>query len=144
MSGDRHSRSMHRALDRVTMEATVHLLVAGLLLIAASVAGVDGSVAFVGGLLVAAVALFAVRGRVPPVGTVFGHDLQRTLGDLWIAPALAATTTAVSLGATPGELQSLGGVLGLVAMLNYFLRPIYYGVYSLVASEPDTTRPENS
>lgn len=135
---------MHRTLDRVTLEATVHLLVAGIILIAASVAGLDGSAALVGVLLVAAVVLFAVRGSAPPLGTVLGHDVQRTLADVWIAPALAATTTAVALGATPGELQSLGGILGLVAMLNYFLRPVYYGIYSVVASETDTTRPENS
>ena len=135
---------MHRALDRMTMEATVHLLVAGALLIAASLADLGGSAALVGVLLVAAVALFAVREYVPPLGTVLGHDVQRTLTDLWIAPALAATTTAVALGSTPGELQSLGGILGLVAMVNYFLRPVYYAVYSLTASERDQTSPENS
>lgn len=134
---------MYQTLDRVTMEATVHLLVAGLLLVGASVVDLGGSPLLVGALLVAAVALFAVREFVPPLRRVFRHDLQRTLRDLWIAPALAATTTALALGATPGELQSLGGVLGLVAMLNYFLRPVYYGAYSLVASERDATRPEN-
>jgi hypothetical protein len=135
---------MYRTLDRVSMEATAHLLVAGLVLIAASVAGLHGSAALAGVLLLAAVALFAVRDRVPPLGRMLGYDLQRTLADLWIAPLLAATTTADALGATPGELQSLGGILGLVGMINYFLRPVYYGLYSLVASEPDGTRPENS
>jgi len=135
---------MYRALDRLTLEATVYLLVAGLLLIGASLAGLHGSPVVVGVLLVAAVALFAIRERVPALGTLFGHDLQQTLRDLWIAPALAATTTAVALGASPGELQSLGGVLGLVAMLNYFLRPVYYGAYSLVAADRERTRPENS
>lgn len=135
---------MHRTLDRVTLEATVHLLVAGFALIGAGVAGLDGSAILVGVLLAAAVVLFAARGFIPPLETLFGHDVQRTLEDVWIAPALAATTTAIALGATPGELQSLGGILGLVAMLNYFLRPLYYGIYSVVASERDTTRPENS
>jgi hypothetical protein len=144
MSDTRLTGIMYRALDRLTLEATVYLLVAGLLLIGASLASLDGSAVVVGVLLVAAVALFAVRQRVPSLGTLFNHDLQRTLRDLWIAPALAATTTAVALGASPGELQSLGGVLGLVAMLNYFLRPVYYGAYSLVASGRERTRPENS
>ena len=135
---------MYRTLDRVTMEATVHLLVAGFLLIAASLAGLEGSPVLVGVLLLAAVALFAVRGFVPPLGRPMGYDLRQTLEDGWIVPALAATTTALALGATPAELQSLGGILGLVAMLNYFLRPVYYGVYSLVASEHETKRPENS
>lgn len=134
---------MYRALDRVTLEATVHLLVAGVSLIAASIAGVDGSALLVGACLAAAIGLFAVRQRVPPMGTVLGHDVQRTLEDLWIAPALAATTTALALGATPGELQALGGILGLVAMLNYFLQPVYYGVYAYLAGNDDAARAEN-
>lgn len=135
---------MYRVLDRVTLEATVHLLVAGVSLIAASVAGLDGSALLVGAFLAAAVGLFALRERVPPMGTVLGHDVQRTLEDLWIAPALAATTTALALGATPGEVQALGGILGLVAMLNYFLRPVYYGVYAFLTDDGNATRAENS
>lgn len=144
MNDGRFARYMYRTLDRVSMEATIHLLVAGFVLIGASVVGLRGSAVLVGVLLAGAVALFAVRGFVPPLGRPMGHDLQQTLEDIWIAPLLAATTTAMALGATSAELQSLGGLLGLVAMLNYFLRPVYYGVYSLVASERETTRPENS
>lgn len=135
---------MYRALDRVTLEATVHLLVAGGSLIAASVAGLGGSARLVGACLAAAVGLFALRQRVPPMGTVLGQDVQRTVENLWIAPALAATTTALALGATPGEVQALGGILGLVAMLNFFLRPVYYGVYAFFAGNGDARRAENS
>jgi hypothetical protein len=36
----------------------------------------------------------------------------------------------VGFGASPGEVQALGGLLGLVAMANYFFRPVYYAVYA--------------
>lgn len=137
MSGGRDSPDVLGTIDRVTFEASVHLLAAGLILIAAGVAGVGGSVAFVGLALVAAVALFAVRRRVPSPGTVAGHDLRYLIDDSWIVPALAATTAAVALGASPGEMQTLGGVLGLVAVANYFLRPAYYLVYSFAARVGD-------
>lgn len=134
---------MHRALDRVTLEVTVHLLVAGFALIGASLAGVGATLPLVGVLLLVSVALFAAKGRVPSPGPYLRADLRRTLGDVWIAGVLAATTSALALGATAGELQALGGILGLVAMANYFLRPLYHVAYSLVASVLERTRPEN-
>jgi hypothetical protein len=35
-------------------------------------------------------------------------------------------------GASPEELQALGGIAGFVGMINYFLRPVYFLVYSLL------------
>ena len=125
---------MHRVLDRATLEATVHLLAAGLVLIGVGLTGRRASVGLVAVLLVATLALFAVRGFVPALGRFGGHDVRQYVADAWVATALAATTTTVALGASPGELQALGALLGLVAMLNYFLRPVYYVVYSLAVS----------
>ena len=134
---------MDRALDRVSIEGTVFLLVAGFLLIGASLVDVGATVPLAAVSLLLTIALFAARDYVPPIGTVAGRDLRGVLTDSWIATALAATTTAVALGATPGELQSLGGLLGLVAMANYFLRPVYFAVYALLASAVERTHPEN-
>lgn len=134
---------MHRALDRVTMEVTVHLLVAGFALIGASLAGLGATPPLVGVLLLVSIALYAARGRVPSPGPYLRADLRRTLGDVWIATVLAATTSVLALGATAGELQALGGILGLIAMVNYFLRPLYYVAYSLISSALERTRPEN-
>lgn len=132
---------MHRAFDRVTMETTVHLLVAGFALIAAGLSGLRGTAVLVGILLAITVVLFTVRSLVPPLGTIFGYDLQGLLENSWGGPAVAAITAAITLGATPGELQSLGGLLGLAAMANYFLRPAYFIGYSLVASALNDARP---
>lgn len=135
---------MHRVLDRVTLHATVYLLVAGGVLIAASAVGLGGSAALVALLLAATVVFFAVREFVPLPPNAFGRGIRSAFEDVWIATALAATATAVTLDATPGELQALGGLLGLIAMVNYFLRPIYYGCYVVVSSLGDEKRPKNS
>jgi hypothetical protein len=55
-----------------------------------------------------------------------------TLAWLWAGPLVAAGVMLVGWGATPGELQSLGGVVGLVGMVNLLLRPVYH--YTIAAA----------
>jgi len=122
---------MQRALDQRAMEATALLLVASGLLIAASLLGIGGGLGLVAGLVVLATLLAAGKDRLPQPGVVYSHNLDLYLRDLWIGPALAALATVVVLGATPAEIQTVGGLLGFVGMVNYFLRPVYHMGYSL-------------
>jgi len=121
---------MDRRLDGVVMRATGVLLTAGLSLVTVGTAGVAASlplaIAFVvlaGGLRVATEAVEAPSGE--------GVSVRTVATDLWVGPALAAAVLVGWLDATPGEVQALGGVVGLVGMLNYFLRPLYHLIYGL-------------
>lgn len=134
---------MQQTLGRVTKETTVALLVAGFVLIGAGMGGLAGRAPLVAGLVAATVATYLLRTRVPDLGVRAGHDLGLYLRDAWIAFAVATVVALFLFGATPGELQTVGGLLGLGGMLNYFLRPLYFGVYGLAASAVDGTRPEN-
>ena len=74
----------------------------------------------------------AVRERLAALPTAVGYQLGEYAQDLWLAGGLAALVAIVGPAATPEELGALGGVLGLVGMVNYFLRPVYLTVLSLV------------
>jgi hypothetical protein len=126
---------MDRGLDAVVMRGTVVLLAGGLPLVAAGTAGVAGSLALVAALAAAGGALYLAAERLDasadPDGASGTLDPRVVGADLWIGPFLAAAVVGVSLGASPGEVQALGGLVGLVGMLNYFLRPFYHLVYGL-------------
>jgi len=115
------------------MRGTVVLLVAGLLLVAAGTAGVTGSLALVGALVLVGVALYLLSERVGVVGAAdaTAPDPRVVLTDIWLGPFLAAAVAGFYLGATAGEVQALGGLVGLVGMLNYFLRPFYHLLHGL-------------
>lgn len=113
------------------MEATALSLVASGLLIAASLLDVGGSLGLVAVLGVLAALLAAGKDRLPQPGIVLSHNLDLYLRDLWGGPALAAVATVVVLGASPAEVQTVGGLIGFVGMVNYFLRPVYHMGYSL-------------
>ncbi|WP_135667637.1 hypothetical protein [Halorhabdus rudnickae] len=52
------------------------------------------------------------------------------LASVPLGPLLAGVVLVLFLGASPGELQTLGGVLGLLALLNHLFRPVYaFGNY---------------
>lgn len=122
---------MQRAFDQRAMEATAVLLVAGGLLIAASLVGVGGGLPLIAVLAALAAGLAAGKGRLPQPGWVLGHDFDQYVRDLWVGPAVAAVATAVVVGASPAEVQTMGGLLGFIGMVNYFLRPVYHFAYSL-------------
>lgn len=118
----------HRVAIR---RVTVVFLVTSVFLIGPGLAGVGASVPFAIGLGVTAVLLAGIRNKLAAAPTVLGYDLSNYAPDLWLAPLLAAVVLVVFPDATTAELQSLGGVAGFVAMLNYFLIPVYGFVYGL-------------
>jgi len=111
------------------MRVTVLCLVGAGILLGLGLAGATASVALAGVLLMLCGGLYFVD--PPAVGVVAGVDVDGVLEVLWLAPGLAALPLPLELGATPAELQALGGLLGLVGMANYFLRPIYLLSYAV-------------
>ena len=120
---------MDRRLDGAVMRATAVLLAAGVLLVAAGTAGVTGSLALVAALVLVGVALYVLTEQLDPSGS--GVVVRALVADLWLGPFLAAAVAGFYLGATAGEVQALGGLLGLAGMCNYFLRPFYHVLYGL-------------
>jgi len=121
---------MDRRLDGAVMRATVILLTAGLSLVAVGTAGVAASLPLVLASVVLAGVTRVVTDAVE-VPATDGVTVRTVATDLWIGPALAAVVLVLWLDATPGEVQALGGMVGLVGMLNYFLRPFYHLIYEL-------------
>jgi pimeloyl-ACP methyl ester carboxylesterase len=119
-------------LDGETFRLTVVLVAASLCLVLAGLAGLGASVGLAGVFVLAAGGLSAVRERLSGGPVVFGHDLGTYAAVLWLAPLAAAAASLLFLGATPGELLTLGGLFGLAGMINYFLRPVYRAGYSLL------------
>ena len=113
------------------MQVTALCLVAAATLLALGVAGVPASPALLLFLLALSAGLYYTRPDADG-GRVLGIDVGGLLSTLWVAPALAALTVLPELSASAEELQALGGIVGLVGMLNYFLRPVYLLGYSLV------------
>jgi hypothetical protein len=121
---------MDRRLDGAVMRATAILLTAGLSLVAVGTAGVAASLPLVLASVVLAGVTRVVTDAVE-VPATDGVTVRTVATDLWIGPALAAVVLVLWLDATPGEVQALGGMVGLVGMLNYFLRPFYHLIYEL-------------
>ncbi|MFC7140699.1 hypothetical protein ACFQMA_12825 [Halosimplex aquaticum] len=121
---------MDPTLDGVVMRATVVLLVAGLCLVTAGTAGLGGSLPLAFALAVVGAGLYLVATTVDAPAD--GLGVREVATDLWTGPLLAAVVVLVWLEGSPGEIQALGGLVGLVGMLNYFLRPLYHLVYGAV------------
>lgn len=125
MPGPARGVGMLRALDRAVAQLSALVLLAGLCLVGAGVLGVAAGPVLFAPLLAATVALYLAREILPRVELVRDWALADLGEDLWLAPLIGAAAMAVAPNATAGELQSIGGLLGLAALLNYFLRPIY-------------------
>ena len=121
---------MERALDDAAAEFSALLLAAAFALIGASLLGLGGSLLLAAVFALASVALFVLREPLADLAST-SYLLARTVEDLWIGTAAATMTVLVALGTTPGELQTLGGLVGLAGMLNYFLRPLYGLLYRI-------------
>lgn len=122
---------MLRPLDRAVAQLSALVLLAGLLLVGAGVLGVAAGPVLFAPLLASAVALYLARDVLPRVEPFPDWALADLAGDLWLVPLVAASAVAVAPNASPGELQSIGGLVGLAALLNYFLRPLYRFVVRL-------------
>jgi hypothetical protein len=112
-----------------TFRLTVVLLAASLCLIVPGALDAAGPplLLLLAGLAVGA---FTVRESLRGIQPRLGVPVGGSLAIVWLGPVVAAGMVLLTLGATPGEVQALGGLLGLAAMLNYFLRPVYYAVYA--------------
>jgi len=119
-----------RAHDR-SLQATTVLLVASVVLIVPSLVGLAASLPLLVAFAVLGGALFAVRDPLASAVSVPTMSVGPVLRVTWVGPVVAGLIVLVALDATPDELQALGGLCGLVAMANYFLRPVYGVVISL-------------
>lgn len=128
------------AIRSGTIQVTALFLVASGLLLALGLADISSSLPVVVFLLLLAGGLVLTRPGEGEVGRVRNVDLGALLGHLWAAPALAALPLLLELGATPEEVVALGGILGLLGMANYFLRPVYLLVYGVVRSISDASK----
>lgn len=115
-----------------SLRATAVLLVTSAVLILPGVAGLSGSIVLAIAFAVVAGVLFVVRESLATVPIVVDSEVAPYLTDLWLAPLLSALAIAVVSGSSPGELQALGGLAGIVGMANYFVRPVYLFGISLV------------
>jgi hypothetical protein len=118
---------MDRWLDDTVVRLTLVSLTGGFCLIAAGTADVAASPLLAVGLFAAAAGLRAL-GVTVANSDVAGRDTANVAPVLWTGPAVAGAVVLLWLDATPGEVQALGGLIGLVGMANYFLRPVYHVV----------------
>lgn len=114
-----------------TQRLTVVLVGASLALIAPGVAGLGASLGLAALLGVTGGVLLAIRERLATLEGPYGLEIDRYVRDVWAGPLVGAVVVLAAPGAAPGEIQALGGLCGLVGMLNYFLRPIYALLFGL-------------
>jgi hypothetical protein len=107
-------------------------LVASALLILPAVAGIGPSAVLAVVLALLGLGALAVREQLASLPTTIGYDLGRYGQDLWLAGLLAALVVVAGPATAPAELQALGGIIGIVGMANYFLRPILLTLRSIV------------
>ena len=105
--------------------ATYVLLVASFLLIGPGLAGAGPTILLAAGFVALAAGLWLLRDRLRTLPTVVGYDLGWYARDSYLAAAVALPIVLLSLGGPAAELQAFGGLVGLVGMVNYFLRPLY-------------------
>lgn len=108
---------------RRVRQVTATGFVGGLLLIGAGVAGLTAAAPLV--LVLAGLGAVGIAGHRALVGLTGHPALDAYLSALPAAPLLGAAVTVAFLGASPGELQTVGAVLGLLSVLNHLLRPLY-------------------
>src|SRR6056297_3015797 len=110
---------MDEKYERGILRLSAVFIIAAILLIPPGFLELSPSPVLVGAFLALAAALFAAWQS--------SDDYSRYLSGLWLGPAIAAVVTvaAITIGASPGELQALGGVTGLVGVFNLLLRPVY-------------------
>jgi 4-hydroxybenzoate polyprenyltransferase len=126
---------MEERFQRRVLSVTISLLVAAALVIPLGFVGLTPGVLLTLLLFAIAGALFVVRDRLREYGLPDALWVGAVIGGLVM---LAGTL----IDASPGELQTLGGLVGLLGVANSLLRPIYElayaGVQRLRQSGSDT------
>ena len=116
-----------------TLAFTFVMLAASTALIGPSLLGLDGSGPVLGVLLAVGAVLAALRPAIANLPAVLGQEVGVYARELWLGPVIAVVMVVLlAPGASAGELQSVGGLAGLVGMFNYFLRPLYLYLYRLL------------
>ncbi|AQL42556.1 hypothetical protein BV210_07465 [Halorientalis sp. IM1011] len=118
---------MDEKYERGILRISVVFLLAAVLLIPVGYAGIGASPILPVGFAVLAAGLYVAWQRSDEYGAY--------LSGLWLGPVLAAVVAIAGflIGATPGELQALGGIVGIVGVFNLILRPVYRAVHYVVA-----------
>ena len=116
-----------------TIQATFVLLAASAVLIGSGLAGFGASGPLLAVFFALAAMLAAFRPQIAALPSVWGYDVGSYLRDLWSGPVIAAVLVLIiEPSASPGELQSIGGIAGFIGMVNYFIRPLYFVLYGLI------------
>lgn len=121
---------MDRWRDEPEIRVTLVALVGSGALVAAGTAGVAASPWLALGSLALAGPLWLLGDAATETDWT-RYDRHRFVADLWVGPVLAALVVVLALDASAGEVQALGGLVGLAGMVNYFLRPVYHLLYGL-------------
>jgi len=112
---------MENRFERFVLVSSTVLLVAAALSIVPAFVGAGASLPVAGVFTLLAVATASLRRLDAPA------SLTPYLDWLWVGPAVAAAAAVVGVlqGWTAGELQAVGGLVGLLGVVNLFLRPVY-------------------
>lgn len=114
-----------------TLRLSFVLLLTSAILVLLGRLGFGSSPPLAGALVLVAAGLFSARRRLRAVGPIAGWRAGRYLLVSWLGPLVAAALVVFASGATPAEVEALGGLAGFAAMVNYFLRPVYFAITSL-------------
>lgn len=118
---------MEPKYERGILRITLVFLIAAAILIPLGYLGVGPSILLVVGQLALAGVLY--------YGWTETEEYEQYLAGLWLGPVVAAVATGIgiSIGASPGELMSIGGLVGIVGVVNMLLRPVYRLLYYVVS-----------
>jgi len=118
---------MDEKYERGILRISAVFILAAVLLIPLGFLGMSATPGVVVGMIVLAFVLF--------YAWQFSEAYSTYLSGLWLGPTIAAIVGIVGLliGASPGELQSLGGVVGLIGVFNLLLRPVYRIVHYVLS-----------
>jgi hypothetical protein len=118
---------MDEKYERGFVRITAVLLLVAALLIPLDPLGVGASPLLPVAFAVLAAALYVAWQRTET------YDMY--LSGMWLGPTIAALLSVygLTIGASPGELQALGGMAGLAGVVNLLLRPVYRLVHYVIA-----------
>jgi hypothetical protein len=119
---------MQDKYERGILRISVVFLIAAAILIPMPYLGMGASLPLVLLLAAAAWGLYEAWQRS-------GGQTRTYLSGLWLGPVIALLFTIYGLliGASPGEVQALGGIAGIIGVVNLLLRPVYRLLHYVLA-----------